>query len=115
MKKHIVYLAGPIAGIPDYMERFAEAERDFSKTGYYKVINPARLLEGIDDKDCLPLCLQLLERSDSVVCLPGWRNSLGAVTEVHFALRQGKSVIEYLNKSHCRPVTWDSYKLSGDD
>lgn len=107
---HRLYLAGPITGVPDYKERFAEAERDFSE--HYDVINPARILEGVDDRDCLPLCLRLIDRADSVVLLPGWRSSMGAVTEALYAIRQGKSVTAYERKDAAYSVSWDGEKLT---
>jgi hypothetical protein len=107
---HRLYLAGPITGVPDYKERFAEAERDFSE--HYDVINPARILEGVDDRDCLPLCLRLIDRADSVVLLPGWRSSMGAVTEALYAVRQGKDVTAFERKDAAYSVSWDGEKLT---
>lgn len=107
---HRLYLAGPITGVPDYKERFAEAERDFSE--HYDVINPVRILEGVDDRDCLPLCLRLIDRSDSVVLLPGWRSSMGAVTEALYAVRQGKDVTAFERKDAAYSVSWDGEKLT---
>ena len=107
---HRLYLAGPIPGVPDYKERFAEAERDFSE--HYDVINPARILEGVDDRDCLPLCLRLIDRADSVVLLPGWRSSMGAVTEALYAVRQGKDVTAFERKDAAYSVSWDGEKLT---
>ena len=107
---HRLYLAGPITGVPDYKERFAEAERDFSE--HYDVINPARILEGVDDRDCLPLCLRLIDRADSVVLLPGWRSSMGAVTEALYAVRQGKDVTAFERKDAAYSVRWDGEKLT---
>ena len=107
---HRLYLAGPITGVPDYKERFAEAERDFSE--HYDVINPARILDGVDDRDCLPLCLRLIDRSDSVVLLPGWRSSMGAVTEALYAVRQGKDVTAFERKDAAYSVSWDGEKLT---
>ena len=107
---HRLYLAGPITDVPDYKERFAEAERDFSE--HYDVINPARILEGVDDRDCLPLCLRLIDRADSVVLLPGWRSSMGAVTEALYAVRQGKDVTAFERKDAAYSVRWDGEKLT---
>lgn len=113
MHKTTIYLAGPIKGVPDYKERFAQAERDFSE--HYNVLNPARILEGMEDRDCLPICLQLIEQADNVILLPGWRDSLGAVTEAHYAIRQGKFVIAYRNTGWAYSVGWDGHKLTGGE
>lgn len=111
MHKMIIYLAGPIKGVEDYKERFAEAERDFSR--FHQVLNPARILEGMEDRDCLPVCLQLIEMADKVILLPGWETSLGATTEAHYALRQGKPVIAYKNKESAYSVSWNGSGLTG--
>lgn len=93
MKNAIIYIAGRIKGDPDFMAKFAEAEAVFACESQV-VLNPAKLLKGLDDEKCLPVCLQLIELADVVMMLPGWRHSLGATTEAHYAMRQGKPVVE---------------------
>lgn len=85
------YLAGPISGKSNCKEIFDEAEFRLQNEGQV-ILNPAKLLEGMEDRDCLPVCLQLIELADYVVLLPGWKESLGATTEALYALRQGKIV-----------------------
>lgn len=104
--KTITYIAGPISGNPHYKELFAEAE---SRLQYEDqiILNPAKLLEGIEDEKCLPICLQLIEIADSVVLLPGWKESLGATTEALYALRQGKLVHTWdMDAKRLTELTW---------
>lgn len=113
MHRSTIYIAGPIKGVPDYKERFAEAERDFSE--HYNVLNPARILEGMEDRDCMPICLQLIDMADSVILLPGWRSSLGANIEAAYAIRQGKFVTAYGSKDWAYSVSWDGHRLTGGE
>ena len=94
MHKTIIYLSGPIRGVENYEQAFEDAEKEY--TGIDTVaLNPARILKGTEDRDCLPVCLQLIELADVVVLLPGWQQSLGACTEALYALRQNKKVYDY--------------------
>ena len=87
-----IYIAGPIKDYDNYEQVFENAEKSFHHRDAI-VLNPAKILKDIEDQDCLPICLQLVEQSDEVVLLAGWMNSLGACTEALYALRQGKRVI----------------------
>ena len=105
-KKKLVYLSGPISGIPRrvYMERFAEAERMLRAEGY-EVVNPTRFLV------CLwpwlyrivgyhaTLCYDLyrLMQCDGISLLPGWEHSKGARVEVSVAFH---SDIELVNSEN---------------
>ena len=92
MHNSIIYLSGPIRGVENYEQAFEDAEKRFQCQDQV-VLNPAKILKGTEDRDCLPVCLQLVELADEVVLLAGWKNSLGACTEALYALRQGKRVI----------------------
>jgi len=97
MHKTIIYLAGPITGVEDYKERFAKKEARFLNTPEDEpqiVLNPARLLEGLEDEDCMAICLKLVEMANVVVLLEGWEKSPGAIIEALYAWRQGIPVIE---------------------
>ena len=108
MKHTTVYLAGPIKGNPaNYKLMFEEAEFRLNGPGEI-VLNPARLLEGMEDRDCLPICLQMVELADHVVLLPGWEKSLGATTEALYALRQGKDVFAWdMRNRSIKEMGWD--------
>ena len=115
MRKTVFYIAGPIAGTDDYKERFREAEEIYQLRGDSEhcqvVLNPVRILEGVEDRDCLPICLQLIEQADMVILLPGWDKSLGATTEALYALRQGKDVFERIRGNLHTAVYWEEGAL----
>lgn len=108
MNDTVIYIAGPISGNPNYRQLFAEAESRLQYEGQV-ILNPARLLEGLEDEKCLPICLQMIELADSVMMLPGWRKSLGAFTEALYALRQGKIVCSWdMARRKIKRLAWDS-------
>lgn len=88
-----VYIAGPISGVPDHKERFAEAERYLKGQGY-DVVNPA-LTENSEYsyKDYIDSGLRQLSECDALCTLPGFENSKGALLERAYALVTGKPVM----------------------
>ena len=110
--KERLYIAGPITSDPDYREHFAKAEASFSE--HYEVLNPARILQGLRDEDCMPLCLHLIDTVRTVVLLPGWKNSLGAVTEALYAIRQNKLVVAYKEYKFDYSAEWHTLRWDGE-
>lgn len=86
----IIYIAGPITGQFDFMERFAKAERQLKRKGHI-VINPARLTQGL--KDYMPTCKALIDQADAVFFLHDWAESEGAVEEHLYADTKNKQLI----------------------
>ena len=98
MKKPIVYIAGPITGMPNLNnEAFAEAAATLRAKGY-EAINPQELHEGATDhtwegymcRDIPHLC-----KADIVAKLHGWEASNGAFLEVTLANQLKKLTIGY--------------------
>lgn len=90
-KRTKIYIAGPITGVEDYRERFAEAERRLTAQGYI-ALNPAILPEGMSTADYMRICLAMLDTADAVAMLPGWGKSMGAGIEHTLARYTGKPV-----------------------
>ena len=93
----IIYLCGPIKGMPDYKAHFARAERKLTAEGHI-VINPAEMDHVVKGnkrtrETFLKLDMHLLRASHAVYMLPGWQNSEGARAERRQAIRLGKNVI----------------------
>lgn len=91
-KRTKVYIAGPITGVEDYRERFAEAERRLTAQGYI-ALNPAILPDGMATADYMRICLAMLDTADAVAMLPGWGKSVGAGIEHTLARYTGKKII----------------------
>lgn len=85
-----IYIAGPMAGHPDYWETFALAERALIKKGWI-VLNPAVLPQGLKPEAYMPICLAMLNAADAICMLEGWLTSTGARTEKAFAGYQRKA------------------------
>jgi|GEM_PF-809715 len=88
----IVYISGPMRG---YEQRnckaFYEAERELSAQGY-KVLNPARLPGDLPEDRYMPICIAMIEASDAVCMLTGWKESKGAMAEWSYARVQNKII-----------------------
>lgn len=99
----IVYIAGPMTGLPDCnYPAFHEAAAALRALGY-TVINPAESFDGRTD---LPRITYLrravtdVARADALAILPGWETSNGARLEVEIARQIGlptKPVIRFLH------------------
>lgn len=97
-KMPMIYLSGPITGIPNYKKDFEAVEAELLIKGYRKIINPASLEDVIvngDYEDYMEVCIKLLDMSDIVILLPGWEKSAGANREYGYALAKNKIVVTY--------------------
>lgn len=84
-----IYIAGKIAGDPDYKEKFDAYARKMEELGKI-VLNPAVLPEGLPVKDCMRICFAMIEVADAVFFLPDWEQSGGAKLEMEYCKYTGK-------------------------
>ena len=84
-----IYISGAITGTNDYMERFANAEKELTEQGY-SVVNPAKvnaqLPEDTNYEEYMNMCFCMLDMCDGIYMLKGWNKSLGANRELGYAL-----------------------------
>jgi len=96
--KKIVYIAGPMTGLPKFnFPAFYAAEKALLKQGY-QVVNPARMdnengfNENTDKstnefiRKAFANDIQALSKCDAIYMLSGWRKSKGACAEYRIAV-----------------------------
>ena len=91
-----MYISGPITGDPDFMEKFAEAEKHLKARGF-EVVNPTTLPH--DHRRTWSAfmvdCLKALLDCDGVYMLKGWKDSRGARVEKRVAQDLGFKLIYF--------------------
>ena len=60
-----VYIAGKIAGDPEYKRKFLAAHMEQRNEGHI-VLNPAHLPEGMKSADYMRICLAMIDSADMV-------------------------------------------------
>jgi nucleoside 2-deoxyribosyltransferase len=101
MTGSVVYLAGPMRGLPDYNYPAFHKAAAKLRDGGYTVLSPAEHDEhsNLDPAKDLHIIMQwdlyAVLRSDAVVLLPGWRSSTGTAIEMTVAGAIGIPCLEY--------------------
>lgn len=80
-ERKVVYIAGPITGVPNYWEAFEQAEDEIEAAGYVP-LTPTRLPSNISNAKAMHVCLAMINVADAVYFLPGWDRSIGAQLEM---------------------------------
>ena len=57
-KKEVVYIAGPVTGVPNYWEAFEKAEDELTAEGFI-VLSPTRLPHNLDNGKAMKICLAM--------------------------------------------------------
>lgn len=92
-----IYISGAITGTTDYMERFAEAEKELTEQGY-SVVNPAKVnsmlpADTTTYEDYMIMSFAMLSTCESIYMLNGWEKSKGANMEREKAIENGIKII----------------------
>lgn len=87
----IIYLAGKIAGNPEYRQQFAAAKMELEAEGH-TVLNPAELPEGMSKAAYMRICFAMIDVADEVRTLSNWYRSHGARVEAAYAEYIGKTI-----------------------
>lgn len=99
MKK--IYLSGPISIFPleEALHHFDTYEHSVKKAYPEAAIyNPMKLVEYDKDKkwqDYMRPCLHNLEQCDTIIMLPGWELSNGAMCEYYYAKGLGINIVNF--------------------
>lgn len=90
----IIYISGRITGDECYRAKFANAETVLRNLGHV-VLNPTIFPDGLEYEKYMYLDFAMLDVCDTVLLLPDWRKSKGAMRERRYALELGKRVEGY--------------------
>jgi hypothetical protein len=87
-----IYVAGQITGLPNFMEKFADAVNDLKAQGHW-VMNPALLPSGFSQGEYMRICFAMIDACDAIYLLDNWKNSEGAQIEYHYAKKCDKQIL----------------------
>lgn len=89
-KDEIVYISGPMTGLPDYNRTaFFAAEKWLKEQGAI-VLNPAYSPDGLPSHEAyMTIALAMLRVAQFVFLLPNYRNSKGVAMELELAKEMG--------------------------
>lgn len=79
-KKKVIYISGPVTGVPRYYEAFEKMEDELSGMGCIP-LNPSRLPEGLSNDQYMKICFAMINAADAVIFLDGWEHSIGSRLE----------------------------------
>lgn len=92
----VVYLSGPITGVPNYWETFEKAE-DFLTSLGWTVLSPAKHPQGLTNEQYMRIDFAMIDVADVVLFLPGWEDSRGASLERDYCLYVQKKICKDLD------------------
>lgn len=112
----IIYIAGPMTGLPDYNRPAFNSLADKLKSQGHVVLNPATLPDGLSQPQYMDICISMLKCADEVLILPGYERSLGAMAEIHLAQKLGITCCfqPVQTEEHYHPCSEAEAKAMGD-
>ena len=105
MKRKTIYVAGPMAGKPDFNRAAFNAAAERLASDGWRVVNPVALNDAIDIGGTAGVAavmdaeLAIIPHLDAIYLLKGWERSKGARAELKVALEYGLMVITEDNKA----------------
>ena len=95
-RSKVIYIAGPITGTRDYIERFKNAE-NFLKEANFIPVNPTIVSEpmvaaGCEYEEFMSVTSELLKVCGAILMLDDWESSKGAQRELLYALENDYEV-----------------------
>ena len=100
-----IYIAGPMTGLPEFNYPAFNAEAARIRALGYHVENPAenKAPENGAWEDYMKLSLRQMLTCDTVVMLPGWGKSKGALIEYSLAKSLGLELWDANDITRCNP------------
>lgn len=104
---NLIYLSGPMSGLPDHNFPAFNREAERLRAIGHEVINPVDINPdpGTSWHECLRNDLSALLGCDTLALLDGWEHSNGAHLELHMAHRVGMKIV--LARDIGRATTFD--------
>lgn len=79
-KKKVIFISGPITGVPEYYKAFEAMEDELSALGYIP-LSPSRLPTGMTYEQYMRICFAMIDSADAVIFLEDYENSTGSKLE----------------------------------
>ena len=102
-----IYISGPMTGLPDFNYPAFNAEAARLRALGYHVENPAENPPQDSWEAYMEVCIPQLLNCDTIVLLPGWSESRGALRERQVASRErmifGRVCVPRIRRSTPRP------------
>jgi len=93
MNNLLIYISGPMTGLPDYNYPAFNEAAEYIKSLGHNPINPARHPAGLSYDQYMDYAILDVCCADLVVLLPGFADSKGCKVEVKEAFKNNTSVI----------------------
>lgn len=96
MNKEKVFIIGAITNVPNYMEKFAKAQKELEAQGY-SVINPAlvnyNMPKDTTYEEYMKMAFTMLNMAGSVYMLKNWQQSCRCNREYGYALAKDMTIM----------------------